>query len=193
MESNREFLGTEPVGKLLFRLALPTVAAQLINMLYNVVDRIFIGHMPGDGALALTGVGVCMPIIMLISAFAALVSSGGAPRASIHMGKKEYDTAENILGNCFALLLCISVVLTAVLLIFGDRLLLLFGASENTIEYASAYLRIYALGTVFVQLTLGLNMFITAQGFSRIAMFTVLIGALCNILLDFVFILLGLF
>ena len=188
MESNREFLGTEPVGKLLFRLALPTVAAQLINMLYNVVDRIFIGHMPGDGALALTGVGVCMPIIMLISAFAALVSSGGAPRASIHMGKKEYDTAENILGNCFALLLCISVVLTAVLLIFGDRLLLLFGASENTIEYASAYLRIYALGTIFVQLTLGLNMFITAQGFSRIAMFTVLIGALCNILLDFVFI-----
>lgn len=189
MQENREFLGTEPVGRLLLRLALPTVAAQLINMLYNIVDRIFIGHIPDHGALALTGVGVCMPIIMLISAFAALVSSGGAPRASIHMGKQEYDTAENILGNCFVLLISISAVLTAVLLIFGKELLLVFGASENTIGYASAYMRIYALGTVFVQLTLGLNAFITAQGFSRMAMLTVVIGAVLNILLDMLFIL----
>lgn len=185
---NKEFLGTEPVKKLLFKLALPTVMAQLINMLYNIVDRIYIGHMPGDGSLALTGIGVCMPLIMIVSAFAALVSSGGAPRASIHMGKKEYDTADHILGNCFSLLTIISLVLTAVLLLFNRQLLLLFGASENTIPYASAYMSIYAVGTIFVQLTLGMNMFITAQGFARTGMMTVLIGAVCNIALDPIFI-----
>ncbi len=182
--AGREFLGTEPVGKLLFRLAVPSVTAQLINMLYNVVDRIYIGHMPEEGALALTGVGVCMPLILIISAFASLVSSGGAPKASIFMGRKENDTAEHILGNCFTLLLFISVVLTAFLLVFHRPLLLLFGASENTIGYASDYMRIYALGTIFVQLTLGMNMFITAQGFAGTGMLTVLIGAICNIILD---------
>ena len=188
MQGNREFLGTEPVKKLLFKLALPTVLAQIINMLYNIVDRIYIGHMPNDGALALTGVGVCMPVILIVSAFAALVSSGGAPRASIFMGRKEYDSANMTLGNCFSLLALISVTLTAVLLIFGKRLLLVFGASENTIAYASDYLNIYAVGTIFVQLTLGMNAFITAQGFAKTGMLTVLIGAIANIALDPLFI-----
>lgn len=181
---NKEFLGTEPVGKLLFKLAVPTVIAQIINMLYNIVDRIYIGHMPGNGSLALTGVGVCMPIILIVSAFAALVSSGGAPRASIAMGQGKYDKAESILGECFFLQVIISVILTIVLLVFGRSFLLAFGASENTIEYATSYMRIYALGTIFVQLTLGMNAFITAQGFAKTGMLTVLIGAVCNIVLD---------
>lgn len=181
---NKEFLGTEPIGKLLFKLAVPTVIAQIINMLYNIVDRIYIGHMPGNGSLALTGVGVCMPIILIVSAFAALVSSGGSPRASISMGEGNYDKAENILGNCFALQVVISIVLTIILLVFGRSFLLAFGASENTIEYAVSYMRIYALGTIFVELTLGMNTFITAQGFAKIGMLTVLIGAVCNIILD---------
>ena len=181
---NKEFLGTEPIGKLLFKLAVPTVIAQIINMLYNIVDRIYIGHMPGDGSLALTGVGVCMPIILIVSAFAALVSSGGAPRASISMGQGKYDKAESILGECFFLQIIISVILTIVLLVFGRSFLLAFGASENTIVYATSYMRIYALGTIFVQLTLGMNAFITAQGFAKTGMLTVLIGAVCNIILD---------
>lgn len=188
MEDKKEFLGTEPIHKLLLKLAIPTVAAQLINMLYNIVDRIYIGHMPGDGALALTGIGVCMPIIMIVSAFAALVSSGGSPRASIYMGKKDYHEAEKILGNCFFLLGIISIVLTTIVLLFNRQILLLFGASENTIEYASAYMSVYAIGTLFVQMTLGMNMFITAQGFARTGMMTVLIGAICNIILDPIFI-----
>ena len=188
MEGNKEFLGTEPVGKLLFRLSIPTVVAQLVNMLYNIVDRIYIGHMPGDGSLALTGVGVCMPLIMLISAFAALVSSGGAPRASIFMGKNEYHSAEKTMGNCFSLQVIISLILTAVLLLWSKELLLAFGASENTIGYATDYMGIYAIGTLFVQLTLGMNFFITAQGFTRISMVSVLIGAVANIALDPVFI-----
>ncbi len=188
MESNKEFLGTEPVGKLLFRLSIPTVVAQLINMLYNIVDRIYIGHMPGDGSLALTGVGVCMPLIMLVAAFAALVSSGGAPRASIFMGQQDYESAEKTLGNCFSLQIIVSAVLTAVLLIWNEELLLAFGASENTIGYATDYMRIYAIGTLFVQMTLGMNTFITAQGFTTVSMIAVLIGAVCNIALDPVFI-----
>ncbi len=188
MNEDKEFLGREPIKKLLFKLAFPTVVAQLVNMLYNVIDRIYIGHMPEDGALALTGVGVCMPIILMVSAFAALVSSGGAPRASIEMGRKNDDAAEAILGNCLSLLVLISVALTAALLLFNRELLLLFGASGNTIPYACAYMNIYALGTVFVQLTLGLNMFITAQGFAKTGMLTVLIGAACNIALDPLFI-----
>ena len=188
MEQNKEFLGTEPVGRLLFKLSVPAVVAQMINMLYNIVDRIYIGHMPGDGSLALTGVGVCMPIIMIVTAFAALVSSGGAPRASIFMGKKDLDTAEKILGGCFALQVILSVILTVVLLVFNKSFLMAFGASENTISYATAYMNIYAVGTIFVQLTLGMNAFITAQGNAKIGMMTVIIGAVCNIVLDPIFI-----
>lgn len=188
MEQNKEFLGTEPVGWLLFKLSVPAVVAQMINMLYNIVDRIYIGHMPGDGSLALTGVGVCMPIIMIVTAFAALVSSGGAPRASIFMGKKDLDTAEKILGGCFALQVILSVILTVVLLVFNKSFLMAFGASENTISYATAYMNIYAVGTIFVQLTLGMNAFITAQGNAKTGMMTVIIGAVCNIVLDPIFI-----
>lgn len=188
MKDNKSFLGTESIGKLLMKLALPTVAAQLINMLYNIVDRIYIGHIPGDGALALTGVGVCMPIIMIVSAFAALVGNGGAPRATIYMGKKDNDTAEKILGNCFTAQIIISAFLTMVLLIWNRDLLLAFGASKNTINYAVAYMNIYAFGTVFVQLTLGMNLFITAQGFAKTGMLSVLLGAVTNIILDPVFI-----
>ncbi len=184
MTQKNEFLGTEPVGKLLLKLAVPTVIAQLVNMLYNIVDRIYIGHMPQTGSLALTGLGVCTPIILIVSAFAALVASGGAPRASISMGKGDMQTAERMLGGCFSLQIGISVLLTAALLIWNRDLLLAFGASEQTIGFATDYMRIYALGTVFVQLTLGMNAFITAQGFAKQGMLTVLIGAVCNIILD---------
>lgn len=187
-QNNKSFLGTEPIGKLLLKLALPTVAAQLINMLYNVVDRIYIGHIPKDGAMALTGVGVCMPLIMIVAAFAALVGNGGAPRASIFMGKGENENAEQTLGNCFFLQFVVSLVLTGLLLAFNKPLLLAFGASDNTISYAVSYMNIYALGTIFVQLTLGMNAFITAQGFAKTGMLSVLIGAVTNILLDPVFI-----
>ena len=188
MQDKKEFLGTEPIGKLLVKLAIPTVIAQLINMLYNIVDRIYIGHIPGEGSLALTGVGVCMPLIMIVSAFAALVSAGGAPRASIFMGKQEHDMAEKTLGNCLGLQIIVSIILTVILLLFNEKLLLAFGASENTIAYATAYMNIYAIGTVFVQLTLGMNSFITAQGFTKISMVSVMIGAVCNIILDPIFI-----
>ena len=187
-KQNNDFLGTEPLGPLLRRLALPTVAAQLINMLYNIVDRMYIGHIPKTGAMALTGLGVCMPVIMIVSAFAALISVGGAPRASISMGRGETERAERTLGACFAMQVVISVVLTAVLLIWGEPMLMAFGASANTIGYASAYLGIYAFGTVFVQLTLGMNAFITAQGFSKVSMISVLLGAVSNIILDPIFI-----
>ena len=188
MRDEKEFLGTEPIGRLLLRLAVPTVMAQLINMLYNLVDRIYIGHISEVGDLALTGVGVCMPIIMLVSAFAALVSSGGAPRASIFMGKGKTEEAEKILGGCFSLQIIVSCILTVVLLMWGENILSVFGASENTIGYARDYISIYAMGTVFVQLTLGMNAFITAQGFSKISMICVAIGAFLNIALDPVFI-----
>ena len=188
MEEKNKFLGTDPVGKLLFKLAIPTVAAQLINMLYNIVDRIYIGHMPGDGKLALTGIGVCLPIILIVSAFSALVGSGGAPRASIFMGQGNNDSAEKTLGGCFSLQILISLVLTVALLLWNRELLLTFGASENTIDYAVNYMNIYAVGTIFVQLTLGMNAFITAQGFAKTGMLTVAIGAVCNIVLDPIFI-----
>ena len=177
-------LGTAPVGKLLFKLAIPTVVAQLINMLYNIVDRVYIGHMPENGDLALTGVGVCMPLIMIVSAFAALVGSGGAPRASILMGKKDLDGAEKILGGCFGIQILISAILTIILLIWNQDFLLAFGASENTIQYAASYMSVYAIGTIFVQLTLGMNSFISAQGFTKISMISVIIGAVANIILD---------
>lgn len=184
-------LGSGKVSKLLFSLALPTITSQIVNMLYNLVDRIYIGHMqPVEtvGKLALTGVGVCLPIIVVISAFAALLAMGGAPRASIQEGRGNSKEAERIMGNCFTMLVMASVVLTVVLQLFARDLLLLFGASENTIDYAAAYMGIYSLGTIFVQVTLGLNAYITAQGFTTISMRTTLIGAGLNIVLDPIFI-----
>lgn len=181
-------LGREPVGHLLFILAVPAITSQVVNALYNMVDRMYIGHIPEVGSAALTGVGVCFPIIMIISAFAYLFGMGGAPRASIFMGKKDNDTAEKILGNCTTSLMIIAVLLTVLVLIFQEPLLYLFGASENTIGYAMDYMTIYAIGTIFVQLTLGLNAFISAQGFSKISMLTVVIGAVTNIVLDPIFI-----
>ena len=181
-------LGNGPIGSLLFKLALPAIVAQIINVMYNMVDRMYIGHIKDIGPDALTGVGVTMPLIMAISAFAALVSMGGAPRASIMMGKGEKDNAEKILGNCTTMLVLMALVLTAVILIFGQPLLLMFGASENTIGYAWDYMKIYAIGTIFVQISLGLNAFINAQGFAMTGMCTVAIGAVCNIILDPIFI-----
>lgn len=181
-------LGKEPVGHLLFILAVPAITSQVVNALYNMVDRMYIGHIPEVGSAALTGVGVCFPVIMIISAFAYLFGMGGAPRASIFMGKKDNDTAEKILGNCTTSLMIIAVLLTVLVLIFQEPLLYLFGASENTIGYAMDYMTIYAIGTIFVQLTLGLNAFISAQGFSKISMLTVVIGAVTNIVLDPIFI-----
>ncbi len=181
-------LGEEPIGKLLLILALPAIISQIVNALYNMVDRMYLGHIPEVRAAALTGVGVCFPLIMIVSAFAYLFGVGGSPRASIFMGRKDNNTAEKILGNCFISLIIVSIILTLIMLIFKEPLLYLFGASENTITYASNYITIYAIGTIFVQLTLGLNAFISAQGFSKISMLTVLIGAVTNIILDPIFI-----
>ena len=181
-------LGKEPIGHLLLILALPSITSQVVNALYNMVDRMYIGHIPEIGSAALTGVGVCFPLIMIISAFAYLLGMGGAPRASICMGRKDNKGAEQIMGNCFSSLIIVSIILTAVVLIFQDPLLYLFGASENTIGYAKEYITIYAIGTIFVQLTLGMNSFISAQGFSTISMMTVCIGAVTNIILDPIFI-----
>ena len=188
MQEDKSFLGTQPIKKLLPKLAVPTVIAQLVNMLYNIVDRIYIGHIPEVGSLALTGIGVCMPLILIVSAFSAFVASGGAPRASIFMGRGDGDSAEKTLGGCLTMQVIISLLLTAAMLIWKDELLYLFGASKNTISYAADYMGIYALGTIFVQITLGLNSFITAQGFAKIGMKTVIIGAVLNIVLDPVFI-----
>ncbi len=185
-QNNR--LGTEPVAKLLFSLALPAIAAQIINLLYNVIDRIYIGHIPGEGSLALTGVGVTFPVLMLVSAFAALIGFGGAPRAAIAMGKQDKEAAEEILGNCVAALFVLSALLTVIFFVFAEPILTAFGASEETIGYALDYIRIYVLGTVFVQVTTGLNAFITSQGFATTAMKTVMIGAGLNLVLDPVFI-----
>ena len=188
MNESRDFLGTESIGKLLLKLSLPAVAAQLVNMLYNIVDRIYIGRIPEVGDLALTGLGVCMPLILIVSAFAALVSMGGAPRASIFLGKQQEEEAEKIMGASLAFQLLVSTVLTVVLCIWNEDMLLAFGASKNTIGYAAGYMGIYALGTVFVQVTLGMNAFISAQGYAKVSMWTVLIGAVCNIVLDPLFI-----
>lgn len=181
-------LGNDSVGKLLISLALPAIAAQIVNMLYNIVDRMYIGHIPDVGTSALTGVGVCFPVIMIIAAFSALVGMGGAPRASIKMGEGNFDDAENILGNCFITLFFISIALTVFFLIFKRSLLLSFGASADTIDFADSYLSIYIIGTIFVQMALGLNSFISSQGFAKISMLTVIIGAIINIALDPVFI-----
>ena len=188
MNQEKDFLGTMPVGRLLWKLAIPTVTAQVINMLYNIVDRIYIGHIPEVGAAALTGVGVCMPLIMIVTAFAAFAGFGGAPRASIYMGKGDHASAEKTLGNCFVIQCIISVLLTAALLLWTRDFLMAFGASENTIEYGVNYMNIYAIGTIFVQMTLGMNAFITAQGFAKTGMLSVLIGAVANIILDPIFI-----
>ena len=188
MNEDKDFLGKEPVGKLLLKLALPTVTAQIINMLYNIVDRIYIGHIPEIGEAALTGVGVCMPLIMIVTAFSAFAAYGGAPRTSIYMGQGDHDSAEKTLGNCFAVQFIISVLLTAALLLWNRDFLMAFGASDKTIGYGVEYMNIYAIGTIFVQMTLGMNAFITAQGFARTGMFSVLIGAVANIVLDPIFI-----
>ena len=188
MNQQSSFLATEPIGKLLVKLAIPTVVAQIINMLYNIVDRIYIGNMAEGSSLALTGVGITTPIIMIIAAFAALICYGGAPHASIAMGGGKHELANKIMNNCFVVQVIISIILTISVLIWHKPLLLSFGASENTIGYASDYIQIYALGTIFVQITLGMNAFITAQGFTTISMKTVLIGAILNIILDPIFI-----
>ena len=183
-----QLLAAMPVPKAFFKLAVPAVAAQLINILYNLVDKMFIGHIPEVGKQALAGVGVTTPVILAISAFAALVSMGGAPKASIFLGKGENEQAERVIGSCTWMLLLLSVLLTGVMLAFGRPILLLFGASADTISFAADYMNIYCLGTVFTQLTLGLNAFITAQGKTLVSMGNVAVGALTNIALDAVFI-----
>lgn len=185
---NDEKLGTAPLGRLMLSLALPTVLAQLINVLYNIVDRIYIGHMQGDGNLALTGVGVTLPIITLIAAFSAFAGAGGAPLAAIELGKKDERKASLIMGNSAWLLVFFSIVLTIGFLIFKIPILHAFGASSKTIAYANDYITIYLLGTIFVQLALGLNAFISGQGAAKAAMLSVLIGAVINIVLDPIFI-----
>lgn len=187
-EKKEANLGEDRIGGLLFKLALPAILAQVINLLYNLVDRMYIGHIAEVGSVALTGLGVTMPFIMCVSAFAALVSMGGAPRASIMMGRGNKEEAERILGNCTSMLVLVAVIVTVVSQIWGQDILLLFGASESTLPYAWAYMQIYSLGTIFVQLALGLNAFINAQGFARTGMLTVVIGAVCNIILDPIFI-----
>ncbi len=181
-------LGTGSIPKLLAQLAIPAVVAQVVNLLYNIVDRIYIGHIPGIGAAALTGVGLFTPILMLINAFAMLSGSGGAPRAAIFMGKKDNETAEKIVGNCFSLILIFAVVLTIGCFALAPQLLLLFGASDATLPYAVEYARIYIAGTIFVLIVLGMNLFITTQGFSKISMLTTVIGAIINVILDPIFI-----
>ncbi len=181
-------MANAPLGRLLIELAVPTVFAQLVNLLYNMVDRIYVGRIPEVGHLALAGLGVTFPVIILISAFAALIGAGGAPRAAIYMGRKEYDTAEKILGTCITSLCIMAVCLSVFFYFVKEPLLMLFGASEQTIGYADSYLGIYLLGTISVQISLGLNMFITSQGFAKTGMVTVLIGAVLNIILDPVFI-----
>jgi len=188
MNKNDERLGTAPLGRLMVSMALPAVAAQLINMLYNIVDRIYIGHIESYGDLALTGVGVTFPILMLISAFSAFAGMGGAPLASIQLGKRDYEGAERILGTSTVLILFFSIVLTIFFSVFKEPILYAFGASDATIEYAVSYISIYLIGTVFVQIAVGLNTFISGQGAAKTAMLSVLIGAVINICLDPVFI-----
>ena len=183
-----EQLASAPVTPLLLRLAIPTILAQLVNLLYNIVDRIYIGHMPVVGDIALTGVGLCFPVIYLLSAFAALLGQGGAPRAAIAMGRGDNDEAERILGTCFTSLIVTALLLTAAFQLWVEELLWLFGASEDTIGYALPYMRVYAAGSLFVMLALGMNLFITTQGYTTFSMITVVIGAVLNIVLDPVFI-----
>ena len=184
---NRD-MGSGSIKKLMLNLAIPAVVAQVINLLYNIVDRIYIGHIPEIGGLALTGVGLCTPILMLITAFAMMPGSGGAPRAAISMGRGDHKSAEHIMGNCFTTLLIFAVLLTAGFWLFAPQFLVLFGASENTLPYAVEYARIYSLGSIFVLIVMGMNPFITTQGFAKTSMLTTVIGAVINIILDPVFI-----
>lgn len=188
MSSNKTDLGSGNVKSLLLKLAIPAVVAQVINLLYNIVDRIYIGHIPEIGTNALTGVGLCLPILMLVNAFATLAGGGGAPRAAIAMGQGKKEDAENILGNCFSTLIIIAIILTVTLSLAAEPLLWLFGASENTIPYAMDYMRIYLIGSIFVLIVMGMNPFLTTQGFAKFAMITTVIGALINIVLDPIFI-----
>ena len=181
-------MGTGSVKKLMVQMAVPAVVAQVINLLYNVVDRIYIGHIPEIGGLALTGVGLFTPILMLLTAFAMLAGSGGAPRAAIAMGQGDKEKAEKIMANCFTVLLLLAVVLTVVFYFTAPTLLRLFGASDATLPYAVQYSRIYILGSVFVLIVMGMNTFVTTQGFAKISMLTTVIGAAINILLDPIFI-----
>ncbi len=181
-------LGSAPVGRLLLKLAAPAVVAQLVNLLYNIVDRIYIGHMPEVGTAALTGIGLCFPVVYLIGAFTMLVAQGGAPRAAIAMGAGDNERAEKIMGGCFTCLVGTALVLTALFWAFGEPLLWLFGCSEDTIQYALPYMRIYSSGSLFVMMALGMNLFVTTQGFATVSMRTVIIGAVSNIILDPIFI-----
>ena len=187
-EQKENRLGTAPLKGLIFSMAMPTVAAQLVNLLYNVVDRIYVGHIPEQGTMALAGLGITFPILILITAFANLVGMGGSNRASIAMGQGNYPAAVKILSNCFTLIVMFSLSLGAVFMIFKKPILMVFGASEVTLPYANDYLTIYLLGTFFVMVTLGLNPFITSQGFARTSMATTCIGAILNIILDPIFI-----
>ena len=188
MTDKEQRMATEGIGRLMLSMAIPSVVAQVINILYNIVDRIYIGHIEGVGMEALTGVGVTFPIITLISAFSAFVGAGGAPLASIWLGKGDRKRAEKILGNGVSLLILFTIFLMLFFYLFQTPLLYLFGASDATIGYARAYINIYLLGTIFVEMALGLNTFIISQGQSKVAMAAVLIGAAANIILDPVFI-----
>lgn len=187
-KQNDEKLATEPIGKLFLKLSIPAVLAQIINLLYNIIDRMYIGHIPDVGSVALTGVGVTLPIIMIVSAFSCLCGMGGAPKAAIAIGEKDFAKANKILGNCVTLTIILSIVLTTIISIFNRDLLLVFGASSNTIEYAVDYIEIYVIGTIFVMIALGLNMFITTQGFAKVSMINVVVGAVLNMILDPIFI-----
>lgn len=188
MAKRENDLGRDPIGPLLVRLAVPAVTAQLVNALYNIVDRMYIGHIEGVGDLALTGLGICFPVIMFVSAISALVGMGGGSRAVVRMGEGKMEEANAILGSCTALLVLLSILVTAGFQVVREPMLLLFGATENTLSYASDYLTIYLWGTIFVEISLGLNFFIISQGFSTVSMATVLIGAVTNIVLDPIFI-----
>ena len=183
-QERKQDMGSGSIPRLMLSLAVPAVVAQLINMLYNIVDRIYIGHIPDAGASALTGVGLFLPILMMINAFAMLAGSGGAPRAAIAMGKGDRENAQKILGNCFSVLMIFAVLLTVLFYLSAPRLLRLFGASDVTLPYALSYARIYILGIVFVMIVMGLNPFITTQGFAKFSMLTTVVGAICNIILD---------
>lgn len=187
-EKKTQDMGSGSIPKLLAQLAIPAVVAQIVNLLYNIVDRIYIGHIPEIGASALTGVGLFTPILMLINAFAMLAGAGGAPRAAIAMGEKNNGNAEKIMGNCFSMLLIFAVILTGVFYVLAPDLLCLFGASEVTLPYGVEYSRIYILGSIFVLIVMGMNPFITTQGFAKISMLTTVIGAVINIILDPIFI-----
>ena len=183
MSNQSTDLGKDSIGKLMFKLSAPAIIAQIVNVLYNIVDRIFIGRM-ANGDLAMAGVGVAFPIILLISAFSALAGMGGAPLAAIKMGEDDEDYAEKIMANSFSLLIIIAIILTSVFLLFKEPILIAFGASEKTLSYGMDYISIYLLGTIFVQIALGMNSYINTQGFAKIGMMTVAIGALINIVLD---------